>query len=175
MRLLALIGVLAIIATVAATIFFFGGFYSAAATAEEPGIVKWALARVRAASIDRHAADRPPGSLDDPDLVRAGARAFAERGCANCHGAPGVDWAKFSEGLRPDPPDLKKIVNDREPRHLFWVVKHGINMTGMPGFGLVGAEDQEIWSMVAFLKKLPSVSEEDFKTWSAPAPGANRP
>jgi len=29
--------------------------------------------------------------------------------------------------------------------------------------------DQEIWSIVAFLKKIPTVSEEDFKTWSAPA------
>jgi hypothetical protein len=36
--------------------------------------------------------------------------------------------------------------------------------------------DQEIWSIVAFLKKLPTVSEEDFKAWSAPAgapPGGN--
>jgi mono/diheme cytochrome c family protein len=168
MRLLAIIGILAILTAVGAAVFFFGGFYSVAATAEEPGIVKWALIRVRTASIDRHATDQPSAKLDDPALVQAGARAFAARGCINCHGAPGVDWAKFSEGLRPDPPDLKDLVKDREPRQLFWVVKNGINMTGMPGFGLIGAEDKEIWSIVAFLKKLPGVSEPDFKAWSAP-------
>ena len=82
-------------------------------------------------------------SLDDPATIRAGARAFSERGCANCHGAPGVGWAKWSEGLRPDPPDLKKIVPNREPRELFWVIKNGIKMTGMPSFGLIGVPDQE--------------------------------
>jgi hypothetical protein len=47
------------------------------------------------------------------------------------------------------------------------VVKNGIHMTGMPSFGLAEVPDQEIWTIVAFLKKLPSVSEEDFKAWSA--------
>src|SRR5262245_57088471 len=172
MKTLALIGVLAIVVAVAAAVFFFGGFFSVAATVEDPGFVNWALIQVRKASINRYATETPPVSLDDATVVREGARAFAQRGCANCHGAPGVEWVKFSEGLRPDPPDLKEIVNEREPRHLFWVVKNGIKMTGMPGFGLVGVEDKEIWTMVAFLKKLPGVSADDFKAWSAAAPGA---
>jgi mono/diheme cytochrome c family protein len=171
MRLLAIIGLVAIIVAVGAAVFFFGGFYNVAAAAEDPAIVKWALIRVRMASINRHATERPSVSLEDSALVQAGARAFAERGCINCHGAPGVEWAKFSEGQRPDPPDLKDIVNDREPRHLFWVIKNGINMTGMPSFGLIGTEDKDIWSIVAFLKKLPGVSEADFKAWAAPALG----
>jgi hypothetical protein len=50
---------------------------------------------------------------------------------------------------------------------LFWVVKNGINMTGMPSFGAIDVPDQEIWSIVAFVKKLPTVSDEDFKTWTA--------
>jgi mono/diheme cytochrome c family protein len=174
MRLLALIGAVAIIVAVAAAVFFFGGFYSVAGTNEDPAIVKWVLVHVRMASVDRHATDQPPGSLDDGAMVQAGARAFAQRGCINCHGAPGVDWAKFSEGLHPDPPDLKEIVNEREPRQLFWVIKNGINMTGMPSFGMIGTEDKEIWSIVAFLKKLPNVSDADFKAWTAGA-GASNP
>lgn len=78
-----------------------------------------------------------------------------------------MEWAKFAEGLRPDPPDLKEIVNAREPGQLFWVIKNGINMTGMPSFGAIEVPDQEIWTIVAFLKKLPSVSDADFKEWSA--------
>ena len=167
MRLLAFIGALAVIVAVLAAVYFFGGYYSVAATQDDPGIVKWALVKVRVASIDRHATEKPAVALDDPAVVQAGARAFLARGCANCHGAPGVEWAKFSEGLRPDPPDLKKLANDREPRQLFWVIKNGINMTGMPSFALAGVDDKEIWSIVAFVKKLPTVSDDDFKAWTA--------
>jgi len=166
-KFLTFIGFVAIVGAIGAAVFFFGGFYSVAATSQDPGIVDWMLIQVRQASIARHATDAPPTSLDDPAVVQAGARAYAERGCVHCHGAPGLEWSKFSEGLRPDPPDLKEIVPNREPRELFWVIKNGIKMTGMPGFGATGVPDPEIWQIVAFLKKLPSVSEADFKSWTA--------
>ena len=167
MRRLAFIGVLAILGAIGAGVFFFGGYYSVAGTAPEPGLIAWALIHVREASIDRHATDAPTISLDDPAIVQAGARAFAARGCPSCHGAPGVGWAKFSEGLNPDPPDLKELAARKEPAQLFWVVKNGIKMTGMPSFGLVGAPDQELWTIVAFVKKLPTISDADFKAWTA--------
>src|SRR5262249_58898042 len=97
MKILSFIGALAITAAVAAAVFFFGGFYNVAATEPNLGVVDWALAYVRAASINRHAADQPPIPIEDAATIQAGARAFASRGCANCHGAPGVMWAKFSE------------------------------------------------------------------------------
>jgi mono/diheme cytochrome c family protein len=166
MRLLALIGALAIVVGIAALVFFFGGFFNVAATNAEPAPVSWALIKVRMASIDRNATQSPPSGYDTAEKVQAGAKAYMARGCTNCHGGPGVEWQKFSEGLRPDPPDLKDVVPNREPRHLFFVVKNGINMTGMPSFGATGMEDSEIWSVVAFLKKLPEVKEDDFKKWS---------
>src|SRR5438132_5305109 len=152
--LLALIGVLAILAAIAAAVFFFGGFYSVAATVDDPPSVKWALVQVRLASIRRHATETPTGSLEDPAMVQAGARAFSERGCVNCHGAPGVNWAKCSEGLRRDPPDLKDLVNDRRPQDLLWVVRNGIHMTGMPSCGLAEVPDEAIWTIVYFIMKL---------------------
>jgi hypothetical protein len=48
----------------------------------------------------------------------------------------------------------------------------------MPGFGLIEVGDPEIWSIVAFVKKLPSVSEADYKTWTeapASAPAEAKP
>jgi mono/diheme cytochrome c family protein len=168
MRLLALIGALAIVIAVGVTIFFFGGFFNVAATEEDPGIVNWALVKVRMASIARHAGVTPAVNLNDPAIVQAGARAFAAHGCVNCHGAPGAPWQKFSEGMRPDPPDLNEVGPKREPGQLFWVIKNGIKMTGMASFALAGVEDKEIWSIVAYVKKLPNVSEAEFKAWSAP-------
>jgi mono/diheme cytochrome c family protein len=167
MRFLALIGALAIIVGIGAAVFFLGGFYSVAGTAEDPGIVRWALIQVRTASISRHATDQPPAGINDAQTVQAGAKAYAAHGCANCHGAPGVPWQKYSEGLHPDPPDLKEVAG-LSPSQLFWVIKNGINMTGMPSFALAGAKDEEIWAIAAFIKKLPTVSEADFKAWTSP-------
>ena len=169
MKFLNVIGALAIIIVVAAAVFFFGGFYNVAATEPDPGVVAWALGHIRDASINRHAVDQPPVSMEDAATIQAGARAYASRGCTSCHGGPGVMWAKFSEGLRPDPPDLKDVAGELTPAQIFWVVRNGINMTGMPGFSLVEAPDQELWTIAAFVKKLPSISDEDYKTWTADA------
>jgi len=167
LRLLAFVGVLAILGAIAIGVYFFGGFYSVAASAADWELVTWALTHIRTASIARHANDSPPASFNEPASVQAGAQAFSARGCTNCHGGPGVKWAKFSEGLHPDPPDLKEIVNERTPQQLFWVIKNGINMTGMPSFGAIDVPDQEIWTIVAFVKKLPSVRDDEFKAWTS--------
>ena len=167
MRFLAFIGALAILGAIAVAIYLFGGFYSVAASGADSELVTWALTHIRTASIARHANDSPPVSFNEPASVQAGAQAFSARGCTNCHGGPGVKWVKFSEGLHPDPPDLKEIVNERTPQQLFWVIKNGINMTGMPSFGAIDVPDQEIWTIVAFVKKLPSVSDDEFKAWTS--------
>ena len=175
MRFLSVIGALAIILAIAAAVYFFGGYYNVAATQPEGGIVAWTLEQVRTASIDRHATEQPPIPLDDMATIEAGARAFAARGCVNCHGGPGVTWAKFSEGLRPDPPDLKDVANELAPAQIFWIIRNGINMTGMPSFNLVNASDQELWTITAFVKKLPGVSETDYQEWTAPVTSDSTP
>lgn len=129
---------------------------------------------MREASVRRHATDQPPASLEDLALVRAGVRAYSQIGCTTCHGGPGVEPSTFSDGLNP-PPSLKEVIKDITPRELFWVVKNGIKITGMPSFGASKppVPDQDIWAIVAFWKKVPAVTDEDFKAWSAIPSGAN--
>jgi mono/diheme cytochrome c family protein len=165
-KFLAFIGFLAILIAVVAAVYFFGGFYSVAASEEDPAIIKWMLVQVRQASIARHVKGATEPATND-EAVRSGARAYSTRGCVNCHGAPDVEWAKWSEGLQPDPPDLKEVAEERSRSELFWVVKNGIKMTGMPSFGKAGASDDEIWTIAAFLKRLPSVKPEEYKAWTA--------
>ena len=168
MRFLAFIGVLAIIAAIGAAIFFFGGFYNVAQSADNPAIVDWALASMRGASVVAHGTEAPPANLDDSETVKAGARAYSTIGCVNCHGGPpNANWAKWSEGLKPVPADLKVMAKDRTASQLFWAIKNGIKFTAMPSFGLAGASDEQIWQIVAFIKKLPTVSNDDYKTWTA--------
>src|SRR4051812_12728376 len=170
MRILAVIGALAIIIAIAAGAFFFGGFYNIAASSDDPKLVEWALIQVREASVSRNADAKPPIKLDDAAAIRDGARAYADRGCVHCHGGPGADWSKFSEGLNPGPPDLKDIAKEDPPGQLFWVIKNGIRMTGMPSFAKAGVPGDEIWKIVAFVKKLPDVSDADYKSWTSSAP-----
>ena len=100
--------------------------------------------------------DRVPPAF--PELARDPAdtrAAFAERGCANCHGAPGVTWEKFSEGLHPYPPDLKEVAGERTPQQLFWVIKNGINMTGMPAqndsFSIARSRSEDMFTTLSTL------------------------
>ena len=168
MRFLALIGALAIIVAVGAAIYFFGGFYSVAENEDNPAVVDWALASIRGASVAGHATETPPANLDDPETVKAGARTYSTIGCVNCHGGPpNANWVKWSEGLKPVPADLKVMAKERTASQLFWAIKSGIKFTGMPSFGLAGASDEQIWSIVAFIKKLPTMSDDDYKTWTA--------
>ena len=60
------------------------------------------------------------------------------------------------------------MAKERSAPELFWVIRNGVKMTGMPSFALAGASDEQIWTIVAFIKKLPSISDEDDKTWTAP-------
>lgn len=171
MRILAAIGALAIVLAIAAGIYFFAGFYNVSAAVDDPSAVKWALIKTREASIEWHENEKPPFAIDDAATIQTGARNFANAGCVNCHGAPGAKWAKFSEGLNPDPPDLKDVAGEASPGEIFWVIKNGIRMTGMPSFGKTGLSDDQIWHIAAFVKAIPKVSDADYKAWtSAPSP-----
>ena len=167
MRALAIIGVLLVAIDVVMGVYFFGGFYNVAAANGDSGPLVWVLTRVREASITRHAAGEPAIPVGDGAALQAGARAYAKYGCPNCHGGPGVGWSKFSEGLNPGPADLSDVAKEDDPGHIFWVIKNGLRMTGMPSFSKAGASDAEIAEIGAFVKKLPGISAADYKTWTA--------
>lgn len=80
--------------------------------------------------------------------------------CVMCHGAPGVAGAELSKGLNPPAPSLGKEENDTPDGELFWVIKHGIRMTPMPAFGPTQT-DEEIWKIVAFIRHLPDLTEQE--------------
>jgi mono/diheme cytochrome c family protein len=172
MRFLAAIGAIAIVVAIGLGVFFFGGFFDIAAANDDPAPVAWVLKTVRIAAIRHHSGDTPPVKLDDKAVITAGARAYAAAGCANCHGGPGVNWAKFSEGLNPGPPDLADAGKEIEPPQLFYAIKNGIRMTGMPSFAKAGVSDRDIWQITAFVKAMPGVSEADYKSWTAEGGGA---
>ena len=119
---------------------------------------------------------RPSAAVgfDAPAQVEAGARAFATRGCIDFT-AGRIQIGKWSEGLRPDPPDLKEVAPSRPPSELFSDHQERHQHDRDAELGAVGVEDKEIWSIVGFLRKLPTVKPEEFKTWTAGVPTATTP
>jgi len=80
---------------------------------------------------------------------------------------PGMHGSELRVGLYPQPPDLSRQHVD--PRVAFWVIKHGIKMSAMPAWGS-SHDDATIWSMVAFLQKLPAMTPDQYKAMVAKAP-----
>ena len=136
------------------------GLFDVAATDHHSAPVHWVMEQARIRSIRAHASgiQAPPG-LDDPQKILAGADHFAAH-CAICHGAPGVPKGDIAQGLYPQPPNLAEAAARYSPGELFWIVKNGIKMTGMPAWS--DHSDEELWSAVAFIEKLPGMSEEDY-------------
>ena len=111
-------------------------------------------------SVSRRAdALTPPAAFGREDL-RNGAREFMEY-CVHCHGAPGVEPDEWATGMRPDPPDLGLAAAEWTTEEIFWIVKHGINMTGMPAFGDTES-DPTIWRITAFVKQLPRITPDEY-------------
>jgi ketosteroid isomerase-like protein len=124
------------------------------------------LTMVRDRSIHVRSKDIKVPNLDDPQLILKGAGQYAAM-CTGCHLRPGQENSELREGMYPQPPDLSKVHID--PQDAFWVIKHGIKMTAMPAWGY-SHDDPTIWSMVAFLEKLPGMTPEQYKAIVAKAP-----
>ena len=125
----------ALLAVLGAGAVIYAGMYDVAATAPHWRVTAWLLETARTRSIKAQAADIavPPG-LDDPAKLVIGVGHYAAH-CAVCHGAPGVPKGDIAQGLYPPPPELAKTAPLYSPAELFWIVKHGIKMTGMPAWG----------------------------------------
>ncbi|HET6567889.1 MAG TPA: cytochrome c [Rhodothermales bacterium] len=161
--LLTIIGCI-IVLVAAFFLFVFSGVYNIAASDEHSPFMHWVLNTTMEHSVEDHAADVQVPPLNDPALARTGFEHYKEM-CETCHGAPGVDRSEIGQGLNPLPPDLTKIDPDWSEKELFWTVKHGIKMTGMPSFGETHSDDK-IWAIVAFVRQLRDMSPQQYQALS---------
>lgn len=96
-----------------------------------------------------------------------------QKNCQPCHGAPGVAEEQIGRGINPKPPPLPLAVDDWTNSQLFWIVSHGLKMSGMPGFDAELSEADR-WAIVALLRRLPFLSPDEYKQLAAAAaPGTN--
>ncbi len=158
--------VLCVVAIAGIGVFVGSGVYDIGADAHHTKPVYALMQVLRERSIEHHAQGIVVPKLDDPQLILKGAGQYAAM-CTGCHLAPGMAENEMRPGLYPKPPQLSKFRPD--PREAFWVIKHGIKMSAMPAWG-ASHDDATIWSMVAFLQKLPDLSPAQYKDIVAKAP-----
>ncbi len=88
--------------------------------------------------------------------------------CIECHLAPGIDRPEISQGLYPRAPQLRQK-SDLSPAEQFWIIKHGVKLTGMPAWG-VTHDDDLLWDLVAFVRNLPDLTADQYKDLVEHAP-----
>lgn len=152
-----------ILFVIGALAFIYSGVYNIAATAPHLGLVRWVLNTTQVRSVEERADQAPEPPPVDPAMLQHGFQHFREM-CVVCHGAPGVERGEFGKGMNPTPPDLGRMAQRYNARELFWVIKNGLKMAGMPAFGPTHS-DEEIWGIVAFLQQLPGMSPQEYQRW----------
>jgi mono/diheme cytochrome c family protein len=166
MKLLNAMLLLLFVVAIGGGLYVWSGLYDIGADAPHTRPVYLVLEALRERSIGKHAETVKVPPLDDPGLIADGAAHYAEM-CTGCHLAPGMSESEIRPGLYPQPPELARQ-HGENPAEQFWVIKHGIKLSAMPAWGATH-DDQAIWSMVAFLQKLPALTPEQYARMTAHA------
>jgi mono/diheme cytochrome c family protein len=146
----------------------YSGIPDVAATKPEGSMMRWFLSTTKDHSIGARAKNITVPPLEDSALVAKGFGHYHEM-CVTCHGAPGKIPDEFAKGLNPHAPNLAQSTQDMDPSEMFLVVKDGIKMTGMPGFTSTH-NDSELWAIVAFLKRIQTMSPEEYTSFQKSRP-----
>ena len=97
----------------------------------------------------------PPAPPDLQVSVAEGDKLFGTE-CGACHGLSGNKATDAGRWMYPRAADLTSSeVQGYSDRELFWIVKNGIRLSGMPAFARVES-DEHIWDLVRFVRTLPS-------------------
>jgi thiosulfate dehydrogenase len=105
---------------------------------------------------------QPPFPVSEEHLT-AGAKIYRNN-CGGCHGI-GDHENLMAKGMFPPVPQLfqpEKDVTDDPVGEIYWKIKNGIRLTGMPGYTDI-LKEQELWEVSLFLKnadKLPDAAKK---------------
>ncbi len=142
------------------------GFMPANADGKPGFFESWAAHTSLRATLKREAPQGPnPVALTDSHLID-GIRLYSMN-CAVCHGYSDAKASNIAVGLfQPAPQLAREGVEDDPDGAPFWKIKHGIRLTGMPGFSQT-LTDEQIWEITLFLKHMDSLPAAPGRVWKA--------
>ena len=149
-----------ILASVFALLLFVGGalaFQFNLSALPEPGRMETLLATKGKRFLIRRASrgEIPPPPTDMKASFVEGDKLFGTD-CSQCHGYSGRKPTDAGRWMYPRAADLGSAeVQKYSDRELFWIVKNGIRLSGMPAFEKVES-NEHIWDLVHFVRTLPA-------------------
>ena len=149
---------------IAGILFVYFGLFNVAADDPHTKPVYWLMETVRERSIAVRVRGIEVPPLDDAAMITAGGADYHEM-CAGCHLKPGVAGSEMASAMYPRPPSLAKGTRDN-PAETFWIIKHGLKMSGMPAWGPTH-DDDRMWAIVAFLQQLPRLTPAQYQIITA--------
>jgi cytochrome c553 len=145
---------------IGASLVVVSGVIPIAASAGHWPITEWMLHLAMRRSVATHSLAIEARPLDDPALVLKGATHYHSV-CGSCHGNPEHQRPVIAQAMLPPAVDLDEVV-EWKTEELFYVVKHGVKFTGMPAWP-AQQRDDEVWAVVAFLRRLPALDAEEYR------------
>jgi mono/diheme cytochrome c family protein len=119
----------------------------------EPGRMETHLAAEAKRLLIRIASQKeiPPPPTDVQTSIEEGDKLFGTE-CAACHGLDGQKLTDAGRWMYPRAADLTSpAVRGYSDRELFWIVRNGIRLSGMPAFARVES-DEHIWNLVHYVR-----------------------
>jgi len=105
----------------------------------------------------------PPSPADLQTSIKEGDKLFGTE-CSECHGDNRRRPTDAGRWMYPRAADLGSVeVQNYSDRELFWIVKNGVRLSGMPAFGRVES-DEHIWNLVHFVRTLPNANPKSEET-----------
>lgn len=146
----------------AGLLFAWSGVFNIAASSGHWKITDWFLHWTMRNSVRTYAAVTAP---DDPKANEGlvSAAGLFKASCASCHGAPGVHPLPVMQAATPPAPDLSINAREWTDKQIFWILKHGVKYTGMPGWAAKDRDD-EVRRMVAFVRLLPEMTPATYRS-----------
>jgi predicted CXXCH cytochrome family protein len=96
----------------------------------------------------------PLGDNPDPAAIAAGAELYRQK-CEVCHGYDGAGRTEMGAGQYPRPPALRPTTAELSDGEIFYHIRNGIRNTGMPAWDM---PDNQVWQLVAHIRRLPEVA-----------------
>jgi mono/diheme cytochrome c family protein len=152
--------VLILLGSLGAALFVESGLYNIGADDHHTKAVLALITQLRDRSIAARLDSIKPQLAPTSAMIKSGAGHYASL-CVGCHLGPGLAKSDLRTGLYPHPPNLAQE-EIQESRRTFWIIKHGIKMSAMPAWSKT-LDDDAIWDVVAFVRKMPGMSPEDYQ------------
>ncbi|MEO7206495.1 MAG: cytochrome c [Steroidobacteraceae bacterium] len=159
-KIILIVIVVVLLGALGAALFVEAGVYNIGADDRHMKAALALITQLRDRSIETRLGAIKPQLAATPAMIKTGAEHYAAL-CVGCHLAPGLLKSELRTGLYPRPPNLAQE-DIQESRRAFWIIKHGIKMSAMPAWGKT-LDDAAIWEVVAFVRKMPSLTGEDYQ------------